>query len=240
MRILVIEEWSEATNVFIQGLHTGTACRIEQAESIDDGLLRILHGGGSIDIVICTVDHAPDDALRLPERVRTATSHALIRCPQMVVLASPPLPLPYAAKCMDQRVTYLLRDSTEQVFETVKVMLWRLRAVKSGPTIRIEFRGGHYQFFICAPTSSEEIRVSTRIGQLLLLLAREFKACTVEMLAAELGISRQSVKKYIRELRLVLDSVARRLFVSESLSMVWMERGPGGTLCGLRVHPIWG
>jgi hypothetical protein len=241
MKVLHIEQWSEATNVFIQDLHAGTGCRIEHAASIDEGLSKIVQNHGNIDIAIYSVGPTPYGVLHFQKRVRTMTADALIRCPQLVALASSPLPLPYAAKCLDQQVIYLLRDSPSQVIETVKVMLWRIRNPKSGPTIRIEFNGGHYRFFICGLTTSEEIRVSAQIGKLLLLLLRGLKAYTVEMLAAELGISRQSVKKYMRDLRVIVESALKSVCAFEPIvDLVWMERGSGGTLCGMRAHPEWG
>jgi hypothetical protein len=240
MKILHIEQWSEATNIFIQELHAGTGCRIDHAESIDEGLVKIVESHGSIDIVLYTVCRSPDDALHFPERVRTATYDALIRCPQFVVLASSPLPLSYAAKCIDQQSVYLLRDYTKQVVEMLRVMLWRLRTSKSGPTILIEFRGGHHRFFLCGLATSEEIEVTARIAQLLLLLLRGLKSYTVETLASELGISRQSVKKYMRDLRVVLQMAMRSAYLVEpATDLVWMERGPGGTLCGIRANPVW-
>ncbi|MDP9049500.1 MAG: helix-turn-helix domain-containing protein [Acidobacteriota bacterium] len=241
MKILHIEDWSEATNAFIQELHAATGCSIEHAGTFDEGLLKIEGGRGSIDVVLYTVAPTSSDVLMFPERVRAMADEALFRSPHLILLASAPLAPPCAAKCMDRQVLYLLRHCPRQIVETVKALLWKIRSSKPGPTIRIEFRGGYYRFFICGLTTSEEIRVSAQIGRLLLLLTRGFRSYTVEMLADELGISRRSVKKYMRDLRVILKSTQKKICGCEPVvDVVWMERGTGGTLCGLRVNAAWG
>jgi hypothetical protein len=238
MKILHIEEWSSAANNLIQELHTGTGCSIEHAGSLDEGLLRIEQGHGSVDIVLYTVAPTSGDALVFPERVRAMANDALFRCPHLVLLASAPLGLPCAVKCMDRQVVYLLRNYSKQIVETVKVLLWKIRTSKPGPTIRIEFHGGSYRFFICGSTISEEILVTMQIGRLLLLLLRG--TCSVDMVANALGISRQTVKKYMCALRLIIRSLLD-LMNMDSLGpdIVWMKRSLGGTVCGLRANPVW-
>ncbi len=239
MKVLHIEQWSEAMEVFIQELHAGTGCRVEHAGSIDEGLAKIVQSHGSIDLALYSVGTAPDDALRFSERVRALTADVFIRCPLLIVLASPPLPLPCAGKCIDWQVVYLLRDYHKQIVETVRAFLWKIRTSKPGPTIRIEFHGGSYRFYLCGPTTSEEIRLGAQIGKLLLLLLRG--TYTVDMLADTLGISRQSVKKYMRELNRAIKLMLDEMHLSDPvMSPVWMKRGPGGTLCGLRANPVWG
>lgn len=238
MRILIIEEWSSATDNLIQELHTGTCSSIEHAGTFDEGLYKIMQKHGSIDIVLYTIAPTSSDALVFPERVRAMADDSLLRCPHFVLLALAPLSLPCAVKCMDRQVVYLLRDYPKQIVETVRVLLWKMRSSKPGPTIRIEFCGGCYRFFICGPTTSEEIRVSVQIGRLLLLLLR--RTCTVDMLADALSISRQSVKKYIRELRQIIELTMQRVHLAEpSVDVLWMKRGPGGTLCCLQANPAW-
>lgn len=238
MRILVIEEWSAAANSLIQELHAGTGCSIDQAGSFDEGLHKIEQGYGCINIVLYTVGPASHGALMFPERVRAMTDDALFRCPHFVLMASAPLALPCAVKCMDRHVVYLLRDYPTQIVETVRTLLWRIRTSKPGPTIRVEFRGGHYRFFLCGPTAAEEIIVSAQIGRLLLLLLRG--TYTVDMLAEELGVLPKTIKKYMHALRLIIESLLKQMNMAEPyIDVVWMKRGPGGTLCGLRANPVW-
>ncbi|MDP9050764.1 MAG: HTH domain-containing protein [Acidobacteriota bacterium] len=81
--------------------------------------------------------------------------------------------------------------------------------------------------------------MGAQIGKLLLLLLRG--TYTVDMLADTLGISRQSVKKYMRELNRAIKLMLDEMHLSDPvMSPVWMKRGPGGTLCGLRANPVWG
>jgi hypothetical protein len=238
MRILVIEEWSMTANKLIQELHSGTGSSIEHASTFDEGLCKIEQGHGSIDIVMYTVASQFSDAIAFPERVRVLTDEGIFRCPALVLLASSPLPLSCAVKCMDRQIIYLLRGCPMQIIETVRVLLWKIRTSKSGLTIRIEFCGGHYRFFICGAIASEEIVASTQIGRLLLLLLGGTR--TAEMLADRLGVSRKTVKKYMRELKLIIDLLMRRMGITELMpNVVWMERRSGGTLCGLRVNPVW-
>jgi hypothetical protein len=239
MKLLHIEEWTTETDHLIQDLHAGTGCAIEHAKSIDEALFKLLQNGGRIDLITLTAGGRADDVLGFPERVRTLTANNLIRCPEMVVLAATMLPLPCAAKLLDQQVICLLRSSEKSITEMIRILLWRLRSARSGLVIRIEFRGGNYRFFICGTGCSQEIELSTQIGRLLRLLLREFNSYTVEMLADELGISRQSVKKYMRELRAAIAIAMTKIKSPAAPEIVWMRRLPGGTLCGIRAHPIW-
>jgi len=60
------------------------------------------------------------------------------------------------------------------------------------------------------------------------------------MLADELGICRQSVKKYMLALRRAYDLVRSETGIKEpGSSVVWMKRSAGGTLCGLRATIVW-
>jgi len=60
------------------------------------------------------------------------------------------------------------------------------------------------------------------------------------MLADMLGVSRRSIKKYMRELRLAIESLLEKMSMSElAVDVVWMKRGSGGTLCGLFANPVW-
>lgn len=238
MRILDIEEWSPDAESLIQDLHEGTAAIIEHAGTIDAGLRKIEQGHGNIDVVLCTVAPGSSDALAFPERVRVLAGEAQFRCPYIVLLASVPLPLPCAAKCMACQVVYLLRDFHRQIIETVRVLLWKIHTSRPGPTIRVEFRAGHYRFFLCGPASSEEIRTGSQIAQLLLLLL--LGIYSVDRLADELGISRVSVKKYMRELRQLIQSMLQKMQLAEPLGgVVWMKRGAGGTICGIRANSVW-
>lgn len=238
MKILVIEEWSGATNAFIRELHAGTGCSIEHAGSFDAGLLKIEQGHGGIDIVLYAIPPTSSDILAFPKRVRAVAADALFRCPHLVLLASSPLALPYAVKCMDRQVLYLLRDYPKQIVEIVRALLWKIRSSKPGPTIRVEFRGGYYRFFISGPATSEEVVVSRQIAILLLLLLR--RTYTVELLAEKLGVLPKTVKKYMWTLRLIIESLMERMNMTEpNVDVVWMKRGPGGTLCGLRANTSW-
>jgi hypothetical protein len=238
MKILVIEEWSDATNVFIHELHAGTGCSIEHAGSFDEGLLKIEQRHGGIDIVLYAIPPTSSDTLVFPERIRAMAADALFRCPHLILLTSSPLALPCAVKCMDRQVVYLLREYPNQIVEIVRALLWKIRSSKPGPTIRVEFRREHYRFFICGITASEEIVVSRQIGRLLLLMLRGTH--TVDVVAEELDVLPKTVKKYMRALRLIIESLLEQMNMAEpNADVVWMKRGPGGTLCGLRANPVW-
>jgi hypothetical protein len=109
-RILHIEAWSEATGHFIQELHAGTGGSIVHANTLEEGLRMIEQGHGSIGVVLYTVASASRDPLGFSERVRAIAADGFFRRPNLVLLASSPLALPCAVKCMDQQVIYLLRD----------------------------------------------------------------------------------------------------------------------------------
>jgi hypothetical protein len=237
MRILYVEEWSDAANSLIQQLHRETGCRIEHADTVDEAMTKIELGHGNIDLVIWAANPA-DDVLGFSERIRITTSEALIRRPHCVVIPLAPLSLPIAVKCMDRQIICLVRDYPKQITGVIRALLCKIRSSKPGPTIRVVFDKGHYRFFVCGPTTSEELAVSAQIGKLLLLLLEGVR--TVDLLADNLGVSRVSVKKYILELRLALASLLQQMNMQEStVQVLWMRRAPGGTLCGLNANAVW-
>jgi hypothetical protein len=238
-KVLLIEQPSIETTIFIEQLHAAVGCRIDHERCVEHGLLRLAREHGGVDIILNTVSQDPDEALRFPERVRELVAKELIRYPHLIALGSAALPPSFGAKCMELDVGFLLREPPQQIHATVKAIYWRLRTRKQRVTIRVEYLRGNYVFRLCGANRSNVMRLGPQLGRLLLILARGGHFYAVETLATELGISKQSVKKYMKALRAAFDRARAGLLISETGENVfWMDRGPGGTLCGLRANVV--
>jgi hypothetical protein len=238
-KVLLIEEPSAETGIFIEQMHAAVGCRVAHARSVDDGLLQLTQEHEDVDIILNTVSRDPDEALRVLDRVRAFAAEELIRHPYLIALGSEVLPPSFGATCMDMDVGFILRESPKQVHATVKAIYWRLRTRKHRVTIRVEHLNGNYVCHLCGANSSKVMRLGPQLGRLLLILARGRRFYAVEALATELGISKQSVKKYMKALRATYDKARAGLLISENGEFVfWMDRGPGGTLCGLRANVV--
>jgi DNA-binding XRE family transcriptional regulator len=185
------------------------------------------------------VSEDTDEALRFPDRLRAFAAKDLIRYPYLIALGSEVLPPNFGAKCIELDMGFILRESTKQIHATVKAIYWRLRTKKRRVTIRVEYIRGRYVFHLCGANGSNEMRLGVQLGKLLLMLARGGHFYTVETLADELGISKQSVKKYMKALRVAFDSAKEGLLISETSEDVFcMERRVGGTICELRANVV--
>ncbi len=238
MRALLVEQQTTATYPFITGLHEATHCSILHNESIDDAIDTIHRV--PVNLLLVTLIPRPDEAWRIAERIRTETVGAPVRYPRAILLVERPLPVQDALRCRDFQAPSMLRGFPEPVYEEARVAFWALATRSFPSTIRIEFCNGHHRLYFCAGELSEEIDAGRQLVRLAVTLAGGRKSYTVESLADDLGICKQSVKKYMAELRRATTLAQQRLnILTPNIDVFWMERQSGGTLCGISANVVW-
>jgi hypothetical protein len=120
-----------------------------------------------------------------------------------------------------------------------RVALWMRQTKKYRSTLRIDFDQGHYSLHFCTSTAARQLRVSSRPTEMAATMARGLDFYSVEQLADQLEVCRQTIKKYIFELREASLDIQRELMVPElDEDIFWMERRRGGTICGMRANII--
>ncbi len=237
MRALMVEQYSPATQVFIEGLNAATGCVVDHAQSIDEGLGVIR--AKRPDLVLVNLDQLRADAWSVAERIRHETTDAISKCPHIVVLSKMPRPIRDAAKCRDLQAVCMLREFWPPIYEEARVALWLRYTKKFRSTLRIEFAQGHHSLHFCTNITSQQLRLSSRLAQMAVIMAGRLEFYAVEQLADELGVCRQTIKKYMLELREASLQTQRELMISEpDKTIFWMERRPGGTICGIRANIV--
>jgi hypothetical protein len=142
--------------------------------------------------------------------------------------------------CLDMQVRCMLRQFAPPIYEEVRAGFWFRETRTRGSTIRIEHEQGHYYLYICVGMFSEQIEVGGQPSRLAAMLAGGRASYLLETLADELEVCRQTIKKYIWELRHSCLRAQRKLLVTElDENVFWMARHPGGTRCGITAKVIW-
>ncbi len=235
MKTLVIEAYSAETQVFIEELNGAIGCNVYHAQSVEAGLqvLRDQHP----DAVIVNLDLLNVEGWRVVERIRCEARDVRIRCPYVILLSAKPRPLSDAAKCRELQAVCMFRDFWPAIWEELRVIFWMHQFRKFRSTIRVDFNGASYSLHLCAGRSSTQMLVAARPAELAVLLAGGREYYTVEEIADALGVCRRTVKKYMRELREASLQAQRDLLIPEPDTRIfWMERRPGGTICGVKAN----
>jgi hypothetical protein len=238
MRALLIEKYSSATDPFIQRLHETTHCSVFHDQSIEEAFctMRREH----VDLVLVTLEKQPVEAAQIVEQIQSYAGNMLIKCPHLIMLSKQSLPIGDARRCRDRRTMCMLRESPEAVCEEARVLFSMLGTRPLNSTIQIEYRNGHHTVSFCSGTFSEEIQGGLYLIKTAVILAGGKKSYAVEFVADELGVCRQSVKKYLHELNRAAVLAQQQLNIDKpERHIFWMERAVGGTRCGARANFVW-
>lgn len=228
MNALLIEPYTPDTSAFIDGLHELTYCRVRHDETIEAGIQTMEQT--YCDIVLVTITSRSLAAPKLVEQIRTHAYDRHIRPPDVILLFNNSLPIPDALRCRELGAMSLRRDVPQAVYEEARLAFWRRAIRKHELTVRVDYRNGHHFLFV--GSSPVSVELSAQLTRLAVLLFSGNKSYTVEYIADELEICRQSVKKYVCELR--------RIFMEACGHCVfWMEKRPGGTVCGVKANIVW-
>jgi hypothetical protein len=182
------------------------------------------------DLVLVTMSSTSLTGPKVVELIRSRASDLLVRPPDIHLLFNNSLPIPDVLRCREIGASSMRRDLPPAIYEEVRISCWKRATRKHDVTVRIDYRNGHHSLFVGSPPTSVEL--GAQLTHLAVLLLSGNECYTVQYLADELEICRQSVKKYICELRRIFFGMCGRY-------ICWMERRPGGTVCGIKANAIW-
>lgn len=228
MNALVIEPYTPDTYAFIDGLHEATHCRVSHDQTVQEGLRTMQQT--YCDVVLVTMGVTSLDAPKTVELIRSRAHELLVRPPDVIVLFTRSLPIPDALKCRELGAMSMRRDIPLAVYEEARLAFWKRATRKHEITVRIDYRNGHHLLYIGSPPVRLEL--SSQLTRLAVRLLSGSESYPLEYVADELEICRQSVKKYVCELR--------RCFVEVcGQSVFWMQKRAGGTVCGAKANAAW-
>lgn len=236
MNILVVENYSFCTQHLMEGLNEATACRVYHSSSLVEALRRFEEIRP--DLIVLNLEQSHLNALSAVRKIRMAANEIPVRCPAVIVVGNSFLNVAEAASCRDLEATFLLREAQELIYFETRIALWSRKIKKYERTIRFERHSGTWSMYLQLGMSWRQILVPTQPMRLALLLAGGREAYTVEEIADELGICRQSVKKYIFVLNRAVNPAQSEL-IETGERIFWMVRSAGGTICGLRSNVVW-
>ena len=233
---LLIEPYSPDTYAFIDGLHDVTHCRVRHDQTIEDGLKTMEQT--YCDLVLVTIAPQSSGALKVVEQIRSRASDLLVRPPEVILLFNKALPIPEALRCRDLGAMSMRRDVPQAIYEETRLAFWKRATRKHEVTVRVDYRNGHHLLYVGTPPVPVDL--GAQLLRLAVLLLSGNESYTVEYLADELGVCRQSVKKYFLDLRRAFVRAHAQCEIgSRSGEIFWMEKRSGGTVCGMRANPIW-
>lgn len=239
MRALMVERYSPATQAFMEGLNAATGSSVDHAESVDEAVRTML--AMNPELLIINLDQLHGEAWSVADRLRREACDAMIRCPHMILLSSAPQPVGDAARCRDLQAMCMLQAFWPPIFEEARIALWMRRRKKYRSTLRILLSGGHHTVHFCTGTFSRQLRVPSRPAKMAAIMAGRLDYYSVEQLADQLEVCRQTVKKYIYELRRASLEIQREVKIPDpDEGIFWMERRPGGTICGVKANGLRG
>ncbi len=238
MKALIVEKYSPATYAFIEGLRAATGFAVDHLGNLEEALDFMVEK--HLDTILVNVGHLGIDPCRATEAIRLRAKNSLVKCPQIILLSVVPLPLDEVGRCRGMQAMCMLRQFAPAVYEEVRAGFWFHVTRTRGSTIRIEHYQGHYYLDYVLGMFSEQIEVGDQPSRLAALLAGRRRSHLLETLADELEVCRQTIKKYMWELRHACLCAQRKLLVSElDENVFWMARGPGGTRCGISARIVW-
>jgi DNA-binding NarL/FixJ family response regulator len=236
VNILVVENYSLRTQLLIEGLNEATGCRVFHSSTLAEGLHRLVETRP--DLILLNLDESHLRTISAVRYIRVTANDQQVRCPTMIVLGDSWLTVAEVACCRDLEATFMLREPAQPIYYEARIALWRRSLKKYPRTIRFERHSCSWSMHFCLGMSSRQILASTQLMRLALLLASGRDAYTVEEIADELRICRQSVKKYMHDLDCAVNLALGDLVESRE-RIFWMKRVPGGSLCGIKANVVF-
>jgi len=237
MNVLIIEPYVPDTCALIEGLRGMTHSRVSQAETLAEGFTAMEET--YFDIVLVTIHRQASLAAKVLKQIRSHATHLLVRPPDVILLVDGLLPMQEALRCRELGTMCMRRDLPQAVYEEARLMFWKRATRKYDVTFRVDFRNGHH--FLFAGSPPVRVELGAQLTRLAVLLLGGNESYTVEFLADELSVCRQSVKKYFRDLRQAFVQVQTQLGIASCMQteIFWMEKRPGGTVCGVKANVVW-
>jgi hypothetical protein len=237
-KLAVIEPYSMEAQVFLEELNAATGCSPHYAQSLDEGLSMMKEK--RVAAMLVNLDEQGGKAWQVVGRIRSEARDAFMRCPHLILLSARELPIEDVRKICKLHFVWMRREWWPAIFQEVRRALWTREPQKMNSTLRFEHHQGHYVLYHCLDRASAHIPVPFQPTKLAVVLAGGLTAYTTEQIADTLGVTRPTVKKYMRELREGDLLAQRELQILESdRNVFWTERRTGGTVHGIMANILW-
>lgn len=223
MKALMIEPHSPATYPFIIGLHETTHCQVRHERTLDAGLKTMAQA--FCGLVLVAMNEQLPSASEIVGRIASRATELLVRRPYVILLFENSIPIPDALKCREMGAMCMRREFPQVIYDEARLACWMNATRKHDTTIRIAFRAGRHALYF--GSSPVETSLGAQLTKLVVILLGGKESYSLEYLADELGICRQSVKKYVFEIRRIFGNI------------FWIERRSGGSVCGVTANGVW-
>jgi len=202
MKILAVDSLQVACSTLARGLKVTLGCEAFCALSTAEALQCLGIEKDAIGVIILSLEMGPDAGLSFIQDVKEFCKAAALRVPRFLVLTPGPLIAGYESRFRVIGAECLLFGYEEQVYATVRRMMFEAVCEKGRPTIVVDRSGQHLRFFILGVARAELIRCGPRLLLILNYLAIHYGTeISTRTLAEVADITEAWVRVYMRRLR---------------------------------------
>lgn len=162
MKILVVDSVPVACSTLACGLKETLGCEALCATSNAEVLRCLRVEKDTVGVLIYSLELGPDEGLSFIRKVREHCKAAAIRVPKFLILTPGPLTGGYESKFRTIGAECLLFGFVQQVYATVRRMLFEAMCEKGKATIIVDRSGLDSKFYILGPARSELILCGPR------------------------------------------------------------------------------
>jgi hypothetical protein len=186
------------------------------------------------DLILVTTNPQLPVGSKIVESIRSRATGLPVLPPDIILLFHNSPPLLDTLKCRELGIMCMRRDFPQTVYEEARLVFWKRATRKYKAMIRVDYREGHHLVFAGLPPT--HVEMGSQLTRFAVILLSGNGSYSLEYVADELGVCRQSVKKYFLDIRRAFARAQPQFDWDE---IFWMERRPGGTVCGVRANVIW-
>lgn len=162
MKILVVDSLPVACSTLARGLKETLGCEALCASSTNEVLRCLRTQKDGIGVIVYSLELGPNEGLSFVRKVKAHCNAAAIRAPRFLIRTPGPLTGGYETKFRIIGAECLLFGFVQQVYATVRRMLFEAMCEKGRPTIIVDRSQPETRFFILGPARSELILCGPR------------------------------------------------------------------------------
>jgi len=241
--ILLVEKLTQPIAPWKDRIAKLTGWTVQHTESSTEAGQFLREFDRVISIVLMTIDHDHEQALSVLRSSHSRTDNGIV-CPAFLVLSRIQLPPATRERFLKLGALWLPRKHEDVILETIELVKWRMEHLPRRPLIRIvrsfdaiegvSAFGPNYQ--------PVELRMGGQLRRLVQYLAGRGAGAesTTTMIADELGVCQQTVKKYMKDLRDIWNAARGDIGTTVSgHEIFWTKKRPGGTVHSLLATVFW-
>lgn len=241
MMILVVDSVPAACSILASDLKATLGYRTLCATSTSDALGRMAAEKDAIGVVVLVLELGPEAGLSVIQKIREFCRAAAIRVPRFLVLAPGPMSDGYEGRFRIVGAQCLLLGYVQQVFVTVRRLIFEALCEKGRSTILVDRSGPHSKFLVLGSVRPELIPYGHRLLPLMNCLAINFGTeLSTSALAEVADITIGSVRVYLNRLRARYDEARIKVGVDiPGREVFFTKRKDGAFVHVLRARVIF-